>query len=103
MNICDDLSADGRYIVVPAKISQGGLQFINPNDEHAYKCFRFSFREGEWPWVIDGTVHQWIGNPDRIVNDIYGSPTFLKAFGTAVPWSAQEVDRVIEVIRDYVN
>lgn len=98
------------YRVIPASVSEGGLEFTAwpdapvppPQPEYAdygtHKSIRFRFQmsAGKWPWMADPDHVRaiWKSEPAQII--WYGGrcDTVIKAFGNAPQWTPHELSAV---------
>jgi hypothetical protein len=97
------------YIIVPEPITEGGIEFVDPNWRNRYKTIRFHSLSQKrktklisgrfkWPHIDDDIIHTWKMSPSVLYQHDTIKPlilnTFIKGFHGAV-WTQQEIESVI--------
>jgi hypothetical protein len=84
------------YVLEPEAITEGGCSFVSwPGKQPGqYKCVRFSFAVGKWPWITNGEAKEedmdrQLGPDTRnrlgtYLKALYGAPAFTRAEVVAV-------------------
>ena len=101
MTMCELLNSKEEYSDLcefqPEPISEGGIvyKFKNNKDDKWYKsvrlCVNRGFTMGQWYFVNEDRLSEWIGNDDFVLRDNSEFTVFLKSFDGAPPFTLEEL------------